>query len=56
MLLRVRQPDLVAALDEYLGVFTGRGYADASDALARAREARGWDEEDAALFERWAEE
>ena len=56
VLLRVRQPDLAAALDEYLGVFAGGGYADAADALARAREARGWDEGDAELFERWAEE
>ena len=56
VLLRVRQPDLGPALDEYLGVFAGGGYADAADALARAREARGWDEEDAELFERWAEE
>ena len=56
VLLRVKQPDLGVALEDYLGVFTGESYADAADALAKAREARGWDEEDAKLFERWAEE
>ena len=56
VLLRVKQPDLDEALDGYLGAFGGDGYTDSADAIKRSREVRGWDKDDAELFEQWSDE
>ena len=56
VLLRVKQPDLGKVLEDYLGVFGGNDYADESDAINRSREARGWVEDDEALFDTWIKE
>ena len=56
VLLRVQQPDLDETLAGYLGAFEGNTYKDTEDALQRTREARGWDEDDAELFDTWADE
>jgi len=56
ILLSIKQTNLDEALESYLGAFSRSGYPDPKDAIMRSRQARGWDDNDEKLFDKWAKE
>lgn len=55
VILRVKQANIDDVLNKHLGAFGGEAQNE-EETIRRQREARGWDENDAQLFEDWADE
>lgn len=56
VMVRVKKPAIEDTLGAFVGVFGKATAKTEEDAIERTREARGWDDEDAAVFKTWAEE